>query len=312
LLPIHTILYPTDFSESAQQTFALACSLARDCGARVVVLYVMAPPMGHEELEARRDPEEYYGGMWKALRAMQAPRQDVHVEHRLEEGDAAKRIVEVAQEVRAGLIVMGTHGRTGLPRLLLGSVAEQALRRATCPILTVKMPFPRSGQASIGEMRQHEPRSESMWPIKTVLHPTDFSGCSKDAFRLACALTRDQGARLIVLHVTSLPDVTYKGYGVPGSPLPAEEYRRKVRQELERLQPPDQQLRFEARLEEGDPVTEILRVAAETGTDLIVMGTHGKTGLRHFLMGSVAEQVVRKAPCPVLTLKASVGATASQ
>jgi nucleotide-binding universal stress UspA family protein len=142
LLPIHTILYPTDFSENAQQAFPLACSLARDCGARIVVLYVMPPPMGHEELEARRDPEEYYGGVWKALREMQAPNQDVHLEHRLEEGDAPKRIVEVAQEVQAGLIVMGTHGRTGLSRLLQGSVAEQVLRRATCPVLTVRIPFP--------------------------------------------------------------------------------------------------------------------------------------------------------------------------
>jgi nucleotide-binding universal stress UspA family protein len=150
-----------------------------------------------------------------------------------------------------------------------------------------------------------------MLPIKTILHPTDFSDCSQDAFRLARSLTRDQGARLIVLHVTSVPDLAYKGYGAPGSPLLAEEYRRKVRQDLERLQPPDPQLGFERRLEEGDPVTEILRVAAEAGADLIVMGTHGKTGLRHVLMGSVAEQVVRKAPCPVLTLRTFAGETAS-
>jgi nucleotide-binding universal stress UspA family protein len=150
LLPVHTILYPTDFSERAQQAFPLACSLARDCGARVVVLYVMPPPMGHEELEARRDPEGYYGRMWKALREMRAPKEDVHVEHRLEEGDAPDRIVAVAQEIQAGLIVMGTHGRTGLPRLVLGSVAEQVLRTAACPVLTVRIPFPaeRTNQAS--------------------------------------------------------------------------------------------------------------------------------------------------------------------
>jgi nucleotide-binding universal stress UspA family protein len=150
-----------------------------------------------------------------------------------------------------------------------------------------------------------------MGPLHTILHATDFSPCSQQAFRLACSLARDRGARLIVLHVTTLPDLAYTGYGVPGSPLSAKEYLREARQDLERLQPPDPPLPSERRLEEGDPVTEILRVAAETGTDLIVLGTHGQSGLGHLVMGSVAEQVVRRAPCPVLTLKMPAGATAS-
>ena len=79
--------------------------------------------------------------MWHELRDLRTPDENVHVEHRLEEGDAAKRILEVAQEIQAGLIVMGTHGRTGLGRLLLGSVAEHVLRKATCPVLTVRVPL---------------------------------------------------------------------------------------------------------------------------------------------------------------------------
>jgi len=142
-----------------------------------------------------------------------------------------------------------------------------------------------------------------MLPIKTILHPTDFSHCSQDAFRVACSVARDHHAHLVVLHVTSIPDLAYKGYGAPGSPLMAEEYLARVRQDLEQLQPSDRQVRCEHRLEEGEPAEEILRVAAETGTSLIVMGTHGQSGLGHLLMGSVAEQIVRKAPCPVLTLK---------
>jgi nucleotide-binding universal stress UspA family protein len=81
------------------------------------------------------------------------------------------------------------------------------------------------------------------------------------------------------------------------------EYRAKMQQELDTVQPPDHSLLLEHRLEEGDPASEILDVAADTDADLIVMGTHGQTGLRHLLMGSVADQVVRKAPCPMLTLK---------
>jgi nucleotide-binding universal stress UspA family protein len=98
--------------------------------------------MGHDQLEARHDPEEYYGGVSHALREIEAPDKNVRVEHRLEEGDASKVILEVAQEIHAGLIVMGTHGRTGLARLLVGSVAEKVLRSAPCPVLTVKIPLP--------------------------------------------------------------------------------------------------------------------------------------------------------------------------
>jgi nucleotide-binding universal stress UspA family protein len=142
MLPIHTILFPTDFSENAQQTFPLACSLARDCDARLLVLYVMPPPLGHEELEAQRTPEEYCKDAWRALHGMEAPDPSVRVQHRLEEGDASRRILAVSRDAEADLIVMGTHGRTGPARLLLGSVAEQVLRRATCPVLTVKVPSP--------------------------------------------------------------------------------------------------------------------------------------------------------------------------
>ena len=147
MLPAHTILFPTDFSEPSLSAFPVACSLARDCGARLIVLHVALPPVGNEELETRREPDEYYEGFWAALRGVQAPEQNVCVEHRLEEGDAATVIVNIAQDTGAGLIVMGTHGRTGLDRLLMGSVAEQVLRKAPCPVLTVKTPLPESPAA---------------------------------------------------------------------------------------------------------------------------------------------------------------------
>lgn len=138
MLPVHTILFPTDFSASAEHAFPLACALARDCGARIVVLHVALPPLGEAELEARRNPDEYYRGLVEALHKVQAPAGNVRVEYRLEVGDAVKHILQAAADVKAGLIVMGTHGRTGLGRLFLGSVAEQVLRKAACPVMTVK------------------------------------------------------------------------------------------------------------------------------------------------------------------------------
>jgi nucleotide-binding universal stress UspA family protein len=132
-----------------------------------------------------------------------------------------------------------------------------------------------------------------MLPIQTILHPTDFSERSGFAFQLACSLARDRGARLIVLHVMPIPLVQEKRL-----------YREEMEGELKRLGAPDASVRMEHRLQEGDPATQILQVAQETGCDLIAIGTHGRTGLDRLLMGSVAEQVVRRTSCPVLTVKA--------
>ncbi len=143
-----------------------------------------------------------------------------------------------------------------------------------------------------------------MLPIKTIVHPTDFSERSAPAFQTACSLARDYGARLILMHVTTVPDLAYSGYGAPGAPLLVEEYLGEARQQLERLHPAEAVPAVERWLEEGDPAREIIRVAGEAHADLIVMGTHGRTGLLDRLMGSVAEQVVRRAPCPVVTVKA--------
>jgi nucleotide-binding universal stress UspA family protein len=132
-----------------------------------------------------------------------------------------------------------------------------------------------------------------MLSVQTILHPTDFSERSGYAFRLACSLARDRGARLIVLHVMPVPLVQEKRL-----------YREEMAGELSRLGAPDARVRVEHRLEEGDAATQILRLAQETGCDLIVMGTHGRTGLGRLLMGSVAEQVLRLAACPVLTVRA--------
>jgi universal stress protein A len=138
-----------------------------------------------------------------------------------------------------------------------------------------------------------------MFHIATILHPTDFSPFSEHAFRLACLLARDHGGRLIILHVAEPPVV---GYGTAWSP-PTEGDWRAVEKRLRRVQPADPTLHVQHRVEEGDPAAEILRAAEEWGCDLIVMGTHGRTGLAHLLMGSVAEQAIRTAPCSVLVVK---------
>jgi len=123
-----------------------------------------------------------------------------------------------------------------------------------------------------------------------ILHPTDLSEDSMAAFRVACGLAR-QGTRLIVLHVMEDPLVASKGYLAT------------LNKRLHEFEAPDPGVTLEVQLEEGHAAVEILRMAEKVRCDLIVLGSHGRTGLRRLLTGSVAEEVLRRAPCPVLVVK---------
>ena len=143
---IQTILHPTDFSENSLPAFQTACALARDYNASVVVLHVMMPsespfmerpPPNPLECAEAQEPGVH-------LPWPQAVGPPVRVEHRVAEGDAVEEIVRLAEAIPCDLVVMGTHGKTGLGRILTGSVAEGVLRRAGCPVLVVKAPTERS------------------------------------------------------------------------------------------------------------------------------------------------------------------------
>ncbi len=143
--------------------------------------------------------------------------------------------------------------------------------------------------------------------IRSILHPTDFSPQADSALMFALALARDQKAKLVILHVARWPA---RPIGLPpeSAPPPDDDVERR---ELERQlrQRPVGDLPVEYRLEYADTFAEgILKVARELGSDLIVMGTHGRTGWRRLLLGSVAEELIRKAPCPVLTVREQIPA----
>jgi len=140
-----------------------------------------------------------------------------------------------------------------------------------------------------------------MLPLHTILVPTDFSEHSELAFHMACSLAQDTGARILALHVYSPPVLAY-GEGIY-APMPVT-YPKELEERLQTLQAPTPNVTVEHIMVEGEPVTEILKTALDSGCDLILVGTHGRSGLGHLLMGSVAEKIVRKAPCPVLTVKA--------
>jgi nucleotide-binding universal stress UspA family protein len=135
---------------------------------------------------------------------------------------------------------------------------------------------------------------------KTILFPTDFSTASDAAMVHAEALAKASQAKLLIIHVEE-PPLAYGGgelyYGLP------EPNSERIQQMLEDVRPRDTAVPYEHRLTMGDPAGEIVRIAAEEGAEMIVLGTHGRTGVTRLLMGSVAEAVVRRAPCPVLVYR---------
>jgi nucleotide-binding universal stress UspA family protein/quercetin dioxygenase-like cupin family protein len=143
--------------------------------------------------------------------------------------------------------------------------------------------------------------------IRLILHPTDFSENSLPAFQAACSLARDSDASLLVLHVM-MPSASPLMQGPPPDPFRAFESQGSHAQ-LPWPQTSDPRIRVEHRLAEGEPAEEILRVCEALHSDIIVMGTHGKTGLARLLTGSVAQEVLRKGTCPVLVVRTPLHAT---
>lgn len=259
----HRILFAGDLSSRSSAAFGAACSLARESGGHLHVLTVVATRGYCKETEDE-------------LRAFYRATPALAVDYTVKVGDAANVIVRTADEVDADLIVVGTHGRSGLDRLLCGSVAESVLQRSNRPVLVVR-------QTDLS-------RTEK--PIRIVLHPTDCSERSRPALGVAFALARSHRARLVLL------------YAEPGD-LGSE------RAELARLK--EQSARsgldvsVETRFGRGEPVSEILMAARGLGCDLIVLGSHRRTGFERHMLGSVAESVIREAPCLTLIVKDAPG-----
>jgi nucleotide-binding universal stress UspA family protein len=294
MLIFHRILFAGDLSERSQEPFRVACSLASGPGAHLHVLNVVEPvmfegpagpsrgaslpavfpadtPARHQEIE----------GQLRAFYRTEAP---IAVDYLVLRGHAADEILRTAHEVDADLIVVGTHGRSGLDRMLCGSVAESVERQSSRPVLIVR------------NLESSQPGT----PIRLILHPTDFSASSWPALGVARALARANQAGLVLLHVEPAEVLTGGSFYMPADLGPAREALAKMQKECAEA---GLEGSVQTRLSQGDPVFDILGAAQELGCDLIVMGTHGRTGLRRLLMGSVAESIIRKAPCLTLLVK---------
>jgi nucleotide-binding universal stress UspA family protein len=286
-----TILFAADFSENSNAAFRVACRLATENTTRLIVLHVIEPDWVAKKPDYLGEgavPPSETESLGEFLRQRMAevyvPNHPLNVEFWTSEGAAAKEIVRIAEKIEADLIAMGTHGRTGVRRLLAGSVASTVLVEAHCSVLAL---CTGQGQYTGGELRG-------------ILHPTDFSKASLVARRVARSLARDHGARLIILHVAP---VNVYLEGRLAAEFDTVDYRHSLDAIRKRLDGPDLMYSVETLLTRGFGAEEILRVAQQIDCDLIVMGTHGRTGLSRLLMGNTAESVLPRADCPVLVVK---------
>jgi nucleotide-binding universal stress UspA family protein len=162
---IHSILHPTDLSETSQAAFRLACALARDYGAELIVLHVYPPPVNQAEAVDRGRDGDFENALWGKLRELAPDDKTVPVDHRLVQGDPAEVILNAAR--KCDLIVMGTHGRGLLRRAILGSVAEKVVREASCPVATIRpsarMPEDAVSTATAGQGAAGEPNLDLGW-----------------------------------------------------------------------------------------------------------------------------------------------------
>ena len=294
--PFGIVLFAADFSANSREAFRAACSLAIEDKTRLVVLHVVEPKWGPKQsvlrgqqtLEPAGDKPDnaHREALRQQMRDVYAPGHPIDVDYRLREGDAVAEILRTAREIGSDLIVMGTNGSNPLRRLLAGSVATAVLHSARCPVLALR-PIEHPHVA-------HNP------PV--ILHPTDFSEGSEAALRVARSLARDRAARLILLHVAPLQVVLEGGMTAE---LDVRDLRDALEAARDRADGPELKFPVETWFSRGSAAQEIVRVAEEIGSDLIVMGTHGRTGLARLLMGNTAESVLPEASCPVMIVKAS-------
>jgi nucleotide-binding universal stress UspA family protein len=286
------ILCPIDFSPGSQQAMRMAIRLAEEAGAELVLAHAWSvPPMAYGSdytfatevmQEIREGSQEALEGATRDAAALGARR----LSSQLLTGMPRQEIVRLLEGDPAfDLVVMGTHGRTGLARILLGSVAEGVVRHAPCSVLAVRPD---------GEVR----------PFARVLCPIDFSASSQHAVELAAGLVQPRSAEITLLHVIDPPAVYTRGQRTLElirdlDRYAAEHLDRWAAELAARAPAPVAKL-----CRVGHPGAEILKLLDKRPAfDLVVMGSHGRTGLERVLLGSVAEKIVRHAKCPVMVAR---------
>lgn len=292
MLQIDRLLHPTDFSECSEGALPVAVLLAEAHEAELHALHALVLHAA-DETDVDRLWERLAEEARAELRAIGEGR-ELRVSPAVARGiSAAPVILDYASEQDVDLIVMGTHGRRGVRRWLAGSVAEEVVRLAPCPVLTVQAePGPSEAGAVPG--------------FQEMVVPVDFSSHSRLAVAHARELAETLDARVSLVHVVE--QAVYPDFYLPvhSSGLDLAELRETAAERLRELA--DEAVGAErtgaVEVRVGRTVPEIIDFVEARGADLVVIASHGLQGLERVLLGSVAERVVRSAPCSVFTVKA--------
>ena len=287
------VFVATDLSEPADQALREASERARRVRAHLIVCHIVPDLLRTSVLFPQQHAAEAVAQLELRRAAHQAVieratqvsgRQASELEIIVDQGTPYARIVEHAERAQADLIVLGSRGATGLTRLVLGSVAERVARYAHAQVLIVRAGTGRTGR---------------------VLVATDLSDPSLPAIAAAAREAREPGVSVTVLHCIDIPAfLAWRGLDPAPVVLPdvLEGVRERMQSELEQAMARFH-LQGEPRVSDGSPVASIVATAEQLGADLVILGTHGRTGLRRVALGSVAESVIRHAPCSVLVVR---------
>ena len=293
------ILAPTDFSGESRSGVRYGVALAETLGAAVTLVHVIEPPSwlsGVALVMLVRGDSEVMALARKNLEtlAKRKVKGDVAVTSYVRTGKPFHEITTAARVHGADLIVIATHGYTGAKRVLLGSTAEQVVRHAACPVLTVPAGATRRGTGKPPPFK-----------IKKILVPIDFSNLSKDALPWATFLAAKFDAEIILLHAVEKFPVDYLlGRELMNHTIVP--LMKQAEADLERMAvslSKSTKVSVSAVVRDGTPFEEICHAVKLLGADLIALTTHGYTGLKHVWLGSTAERVVRHAHCPVLVVR---------
>ena len=289
-ITLKNVLYLTDFSEPSEVALPFAISIAREYGAKVHAFHVLIPAvytyMTPEMVEAALENQDEIAR--ESMQRVESQLAGLPHESVIERGTGIWPGLERAiKDYAIDLIVLGTHGRTGAQKLLLGSVAEEVFRRSPVPVLTIG-PAERSGAHKAAKFRH-------------VLFATDFTAESLAAAPYAVSMAQENNARLILLHVM-------EESGIRPTDQAAEDAKSNAAYQLHEIVPATAELwcRPEAVVIFGNSAEQILKTAKERDADLIILGVRdarGRIGAATHLERTTAHKVVVHATCPVLTVR---------
>lgn len=292
-IKLKKILVPVDFSEHSRFAAKKAISLAQICNATLYFLHIGETAKESAELLCR-----FIHGIHS--------KNTVRIKKLVARGAPSAVILSTAKKLSADTIVMGHRDLSGLKQLIQGSVAAKVLRESACPVLIIKK---KKQQTEFTEYVLPQIRNiEDSFQVDKILVPLDFSTASKQAFQYAVYLASYYNSAVYTLTVF---DKKYKELGDDRKKHTAVIVnRRKIQlwkefpELLNSIPFKESNTRAKRILLDGDPFSRIESIVQKKEIDLIIMGTNGRSGLEHFLIGSVAEKVLRSVNCPVMTIRA--------